>query len=95
MISYVFWLDRHERNVKHDADLFYKVISARYDGHQSTIITTNIDWEQWGDYLGGNDVATAAILDRLIHHGHSISIEGPSWRADQHKRLNASSEDES
>lgn len=86
-------LDRHERDTKYDADLFYKVVSARYERQTSTLITTNINWEDWGEYLGGNDIATAAILDRLIHRGHSITIEGPSWRAREHRRLNHSLED--
>lgn len=81
-------LDRRERDTRHDADLFYTVVSARYERQLSTIITTNINWEDWGEYLGGNAVATAAILDRLIHHGHSITIDGPSWRAKKHKELN-------
>lgn len=86
-------LDRRERDTKHDADLFYTVVSSRYERQLSTIITTNINWEDWGQYLGGNDVATAAILDRLIHRGHSLTIEGPSWRAKEHKELNRGPED--
>lgn len=82
-------LDQPERQVTRssDAQLFYKVVAARYDAVRSTIITTNIDWGHWGDYLG-DDVATAAILDRLVHRSHAITIDGPSWRAHEHARLN-------
>ena len=37
----------------------------------------------------GDDVATVAILDRLIEHGHLLTIEGPSYRAAEHTKLNA------
>ena len=52
------------------------------------MITSNINWEAWGEYLG-DDVATVAILDRLIEHGHLLTIEGSSWRSAQHQKLNA------
>jgi DNA replication protein DnaC len=82
-------LDKAERQAYRtdDASLLYKVIAARYEKGRSCLITTNIDWDKWGDYLG-DDIATAAILDRLAHHSYSININGPSWRAREHLRLN-------
>ena len=80
-------LDRPERATLPDAQLFYKVIRPRYEAPRSTIITSNIAWDAWGSYLG-DDLASVAILDRLIHHGHLLSIEGPSYRAAQHSKLN-------
>ena len=32
---------------------------------------------------------TVAILDRLVEHRHLLTSKGPSWRGEQHKRLNA------
>jgi DNA replication protein DnaC len=81
-------LDRPEREATPDAQLFYKVIRPRHQAPRSTVITSNIDWDSWGSYLG-DDVATVAILDRLIEHGHLLTINGPSWRAHQHEALNA------
>lgn len=86
-------LDRPERDTTRDAHLFYKVIASRYDRHASTIITSNVDWDQWGAYLG-DDVSTVAILDRLIHHGHLLRIDGPSYRAAEHRKLNAVTHDD-
>lgn len=80
-------LDRPERDATRDAHLFYKVVSARYETQKSTVITSNIDWKDWGTYLG-DDIASVAILDRLVHRGFALSIEGPSWRAAEHERLN-------
>lgn len=71
----------------YDAGLFYKVIAGRYEKTRSTILTSNIDWKHWGEYLG-DAVASAAIIDRLVHHSYTINIEGPSYRMHQHKRLN-------
>jgi DNA replication protein DnaC len=83
-------LDRPERETTPDAQLFYRVIRPRYQGTRSTVITSNIEWDKWGSYLG-DDVATVAILDRLIEHGHLLRIDGPSWRGHQHEMLNARS----
>ncbi len=81
-------LDRPERDKGRDAQLFYKVVRPRHSDAKSTMITSNIDWDVWGEYLG-DDVATVAILDRLIEHGHLLTIKGPSWRGEQHRKLNA------
>lgn len=81
-------LDRPERESTPDAQLFYRVVRPRHMASRSTALTSNIDWDDWGQYLG-DDVATVAILDRLIEHGHLLTINGPSWRAREHAKLNA------
>jgi DNA replication protein DnaC len=61
-----------------NANLLLKVVNARYE-KKSTIITSNISLDKWGDYLG--DAAMAmATLDRFIHHAALFHIDGPSWR---------------
>lgn len=61
-----------------NANLLLKVVNARYE-KRSTIITSNIALDKWGDYLG--DAALAmATLDRFIHHAALFHIDGPSWR---------------
>lgn len=69
-----------------NAALFFKVIEARY-AKRSTLLTTNIDFKALGDYLG-DPVITAAMVDRLVHHAIIISIEGPSYRMYESKKLN-------
>ncbi len=78
--------DRIEQQQARHASLFFKVINGRYCKN-STIITTNIDFKQLGDYLG-DPVATTAIVDRLIHHSVIINIQGPSYRIHESKKLN-------
>ncbi|MGM2386237.1 ATP-binding protein, partial [Bacillus cereus group sp. BceL052] len=51
---------------KEQADLFYQLMSLRYE-MKSTIITTNIPFSNWGESFS-NTIASAAIIDRLIHH---------------------------
>jgi len=60
------------------ANLFFQLISKRYE-KSSTIITTNVVFSEWEEIFGGASIANA-ILDRLLHHSHVISIKGPSYR---------------
>jgi DNA replication protein DnaC len=79
--------DRLEQHDAANACLFHKVIDGRYC-KASTIITTNIDFKQLGDYLG-DPVITTATVDRMIHHSIIISIEGASWRLHESRQLNS------
>jgi DNA replication protein DnaC len=78
--------DRLEQHDARNACLFHKVIDGRYC-KGSTIVTTNIDFKELGDYLG-DPVITVATVDRLIHHSVIINIQGPSWRLHESKQLN-------
>lgn len=69
-----------------NASLFHKVIDGRYCKN-STIATTNIDFQALGDYLG-DPVITTALVDRMVHHSIIINVDGPSWRKHQSKQLN-------
>ena len=60
------------------ANLFFQLISKRYEKH-CTIITTNTNFSKWSEIFGSPTIANA-ILDRLLHHSHIISIKGPSYR---------------
>ena len=44
------------------------------------MITSNRAVGEWGTVFGDPVVATA-ILDRLLHHSHVITIRGDSYRA--------------
>lgn len=79
--------DRLEQQDARNASLFFKVIDGRYC-KGSTLITTNIDFKELGDYLD-DPVVTTAIVDRMVHHSILINIQGPSWRMHESKKLNA------
>lgn len=78
--------EREQREDARNAALFFKVIDGRYT-KRSTVLTTNVDFEQLGHYLG-DPVVTTAIVDRMVHHSTVINIEGPSWRLNESKKLN-------
>ena len=58
--------------------LFFQVIRQRYE-KSSLIITTNLPMGRWDELFTGKLAATA-ILDRLVHHCHIMSITGDSYR---------------
>lgn len=58
--------------------LFFQVIRQRYE-RNSLMITTNLPMGRWDELFTGQLAATA-ILDRLVHHCHVMSITGDSYR---------------
>ena len=78
-------LEQVERSEARRSGLMQKVLLPRYNQQRSTIITSNIPWESWGDYLGDHLGATA-LVDRMVHHSHVIVINGPSYRDWEHKQ---------
>lgn len=78
-------LEQVERNEARRSGLMQKVLLPRYNNERSTVITSNIPWEGWGEYLGDHLGATA-LVDRLLHHSHVIVINGPSYRDWEHQQ---------
>lgn len=58
---------------------FFKLMGERY-GKSSTIITTNLEYEEWYDLFRRKPLVDA-LLDRLKHRCITIKINGPSLRA--------------
>jgi DNA replication protein DnaC len=85
--------DRLEQQEAKNASLFFKVIDGRYC-KASTLVTTNIDFKELGDYLG-DPVVTTAIVDRMVHHSIMLNIQGPSWRIYESRKLNSQSKKKS
>lgn len=75
-------------------NFLYQLINMRYE-KSSTIITSNRPTREWPLILG-DSAATAAILDRFLHHCAKIIINGSSYRiADSIKKdLNRDYNDE-
>jgi len=83
-------LEQVERDAARRSGLMQKVLLPRYNAQLSTIVTSNIPWDAWGDYLDDHLGATA-LLDRLLHRSHVIVINGPSYRDWAHKQEAAGS----
>jgi DNA replication protein DnaC len=60
---------------------FFKLMEQRYNQH-STIITTNLVYDEWHTFLG-NKPMVDALLSRVRHHCHTVNISGPSLREPQ------------
>lgn len=56
----------------------FHLVRKRYE-KGSLLITSNQPIGAWGEALGDPVVATA-ILDRLLHHSHVVTIKGESYR---------------
>ena len=67
---------------KEDSNLFFQLIDMRYE-KKSTILTTNINFSDW-DSVFFDAVVANAILDRVLHHAHVITISGRSYRLKEH-----------
>lgn len=74
------------------AMLFFQVMSRRYET-VSTVLTSNKGFEEWGTILG-DEVMAAALIDRLLHHCHVVSIRGNSYRLRHQSALWRSAESE-
>ena len=71
----------------HAAHLFFQLVSRRYE-RGSILITSNRSVGEWGEVFGDAVVATA-ILDRLLHHSHVLTITGESYRLREKRRAGA------
>jgi len=60
------------------ANLLFQLVNRRYE-RGSIILTSNQPAGNWGEVFGDSILATA-ILDRLLHHSHVITIKGESYR---------------
>src|SRR5260370_37983094 len=64
---------------KRGADLLFQVVAARYEVG-SIVISTNRPFREWGKLFDVDNTLATALIDRLMHHGEGIVIEGTSFR---------------
>jgi DNA replication protein DnaC len=64
---------------KRGADLLFQVVAARYETG-SIVLTTNRPFREWGTLLDVDNKLATVLIDRLMHHGEPIVIQGPSYR---------------
>ena len=66
-------------NVKPEqANIFFKLMEERYR-HHPTILTSNLSYDEWPNFLG-NPQMVKALLGRLRHFCHTVTIEGHDLR---------------
>ncbi len=60
------------------SQLLFQIISDSYES-KSLILTTNLEFSKWGTIFTDDQMA-AAMIDRLVHHGHLLIFDGKSYR---------------
>ena len=61
------------------ADLLFQVVAARYESG-SIVLTTNRPFREWGALFDVDNTLATALIDRLMHHGEALVIQGDSYR---------------
>jgi DNA replication protein DnaC len=64
---------------KRGADLLFQVVAARYE-IGSIVLSTNRPFREWGTLFDMDNTLATALIDRLMHHGEAIVIDGESYR---------------
>ena len=57
----------------------FQVVAARYESG-SIVLSTNRIFREWGALFDVDNTLATALIDRLMHHGEAILIQGPSYR---------------
>ena len=60
------------------SDHLFQLVSKAYE-NVSLIVTSNLGFSEWGTLFASPGTA-AALLDRLLHHAHVITLRGDSYR---------------
>lgn len=60
------------------SDHLFQLVSRAYE-NVSLVVTSNLDFSEWGTLFASPGTA-AAVLDRLLHHAHVITLRGDSYR---------------
>ena len=62
-------------------NIFFKLMEERYR-RRPTILTSNLIYDEWPNFLG-NPQMVKALLGRLRHFCHTVTIEGRDLREQQ------------
>ncbi|MBT3464335.1 ATP-binding protein [archaeon] len=71
---------------KEESDVLFNLLSQRYE-MKSCLITSNIAFSKWSQIFK-DEVTTAAVIDRLIHHANILELNATSYRIENAKNLN-------
>jgi DNA replication protein DnaC len=61
------------------ADLFFEIVTRRYESRKPMIVTTNLGFREWSTVFP-QATCTIALVDRLTHRADVLKIQGKSWR---------------
>ncbi len=69
-----------------EAEVLFTLLAERYE-RRSVMVTSNLVFSQW-DRIFRDQMATAAAIDRLVHHAVVIELDVPSYRTDRSRAAN-------
>jgi DNA replication protein DnaC len=64
---------------KRGAELLFQVVAGRYESG-SIVLTTNRPFREWGTTFDVDNNLATVLIDRLMHHGEPMVIQGASYR---------------
>lgn len=64
-----------------ESEVLFTLMAERYE-RRSLAITSNLVFSEW-DKLFQNPMATAAAIDRVVHHSFILELDVPSYRTAQ------------
>jgi DNA replication protein DnaC len=67
-----------------EAEVLFTLLAERYE-RRSVILTSNLVFGQW-ERIFRDQMATAAAIDRLVHHSVLLEFDVPSYRTERAKR---------
>ena len=67
-----------------EAEILFTLLAERYE-RRSVFITSNLIFTHW-DRIFRDQMATAAAIDRLVHHSVLLEFDVPSFRTEHAKR---------
>jgi DNA replication protein DnaC len=67
-----------------EAEVLFTLLAERYE-RRSVILTSNLVFGQW-ERIFRDQMATAAAIDRLVHHSVILEFDVPSYRTERAKR---------
>jgi len=67
-----------------EAEILFTLLAERYE-RRSVFITSNLIFAHW-DRIFRDQMATAAAIDRLVHHSALLEFDVPSFRTEHAKR---------
>jgi len=67
-----------------EAEVLFTLLAERYE-RRSLVITSNLVFSQW-DQIFRNPMATAAAIDRIVHHSVILEFDVPSYRTAEARR---------
>jgi DNA replication protein DnaC len=75
-----------------EAEVLFTLMAERYE-RRSMLITSNLVFSQW-DRIFKNPMATAAAIDRLVHHAVILEFDVSSYRTEDAKKRSAAKPDD-